>query len=194
VPISNLLPIGVDLSDAGIAMLATVLLFIVPVDFNKNQFVLAWGDTEKLPWGILLLFGGGLSLAGALNDTGLIKLIGDQFSNMGEASFLIILGLAAVSLFLTEIMSNVALVVVFLPVVGAIALGADLNLLQVCIPVTLAASCAFMLPMSTPPNAIVFASGHLKVSQMVRVGLILNIITILMVGVLSKWILPILFN
>ena len=194
VPISNVLPNGVDLSDAGIAMFATVLLFIVPVDFSKNQFVLAWRDTEKLPWGILLLFGGGLSLAGALNDTGLIKLIGDQFSNMGEASFLIILGLAAVSLFLTEIMSNVALVVVFLPVVGAIALGADLNLLQVCIPVTLAASCAFMLPMSTPPNAIVFASGHLKVSQMVRVGLILNLITILMVGVLSKWVLPVLFG
>lgn len=194
VPVSNLLPAGVDLSDAGIAMFATVLLFIVPVDFGKNQFVLAWRDTEKLPWGILLLFGGGLSLAGALNDTGLIKLIGDQFSDMGEASFLIILGLAAVSLFLTEIMSNVALVLVFLPVVGAIALGADLNLLQVCIPVTLAASCAFMLPMSTPPNAIVFASGHLKVSQMVRAGLVLNIITILMVGVLSKWILPILFN
>lgn len=194
VPVSNLLPAGVDLSDAGIAMFATVLLFIVPVDWQKNQFVLAWKDTEKLPWGILLLFGGGLSLAGALNDTGLINLIGEQFSTMGEASFLIILGLAAVSLFLTEIMSNVALVLVFLPVVGAIALGADLNLLQVCIPVTLAASCAFMLPMSTPPNAIVFASGHLKVSQMVRAGLILNIITILMVGILSKWILPILFS
>lgn len=194
VPVSKLLPEGVDFSDAGIAMFATVLLFIVPVDFRKNQFVLSWRDTEKLPWGILLLFGGGLSLAAALNDTGLIKLIGDQFSSMEEASFLIILGLAAVSLFLTEIMSNVALVVVFLPVVGAIALGADLNLLQVCIPVTLAASCAFMLPMSTPPNAIVFASGHLKVSQMVRAGLILNIITILMVGVLSRWILPILFS
>lgn len=194
VPIAKLMPAGIDFSDAGIAMFATVLLFIVPVDFSKQQFVLSWRDTEKLPWGILLLFGGGLSLAGALNDTGLIKLIGNQFADMGDASFLIILGLAAVSLFLTEIMSNVALVVVFLPVVGAIALGADLNLLQVCIPVTLAASCAFMLPMSTPPNAIVFASGHLKVSQMVRVGLVLNLVTILMVGVLSRWVLPMLFS
>lgn len=193
-PISNLLPEAVDLSDAGIAMLGTVLMFIVPVNFEKHEFVLSWRDTEKLPWGILLLFGGGLSLANALNETGLIKLIGDQFAGMGEVGFLMIIGLAAVSLFLTEIMSNVALVVVFLPVVGAIALGADLNLLQVCIPVTLAASCAFMLPMSTPPNAIVFASGHLKVAQMVRVGLVLNIITIILIGVVAEWILPLLFS
>jgi sodium-dependent dicarboxylate transporter 2/3/5 len=194
VPVSNLMPDGLNISDAGIAILATVLLFIIPVEIKKNQFILAWRDTEKLPWGILLLFGGGLSLAGALDKTGLIKMIGDQFSGMSSASFLIIIGLTAVSLFLTEIMSNVALVLVFLPVVGAIAVGADINLLQVCIPVTLAASCAFMLPMSTPPNAIVFASGHLKVSQMVRVGLILNLITIAMVGALAYWILPMLFN
>ncbi|GAB5551013.1 MAG: DASS family sodium-coupled anion symporter [Saprospiraceae bacterium] len=193
-PISNLLPEAVDLSDAGIAILGTVLMFIVPVNFDKHEFVLSWRDTEKLPWGILLLFGGGLSLANALNETGLIKLIGDQFAGMGEVGFLVIIGLAAVSLFLTEIMSNVALVVVFLPVVGAIALGADLNLLQVCIPVTLAASCAFMLPMSTPPNAIVFASGHLNVAQMVRVGLVLNIITIILIGVVAEWILPLLFS
>ena len=188
------LPDGVDLSDAGIAMLATVALFVMPINFRDHQYVLAWKDTEKLPWGILLLFGGGLSLANALSETGLIKLIGDQFTGMGGAAFLIILGLAAVSLYLTEIMSNVALVAVFLPVVGAIALGADINILQVCIPVTLAASCAFMLPMSTPPNAIVFASGHLKVAQMVRAGFILNIITILMVSILAEWILPLLFN
>lgn len=194
VPLSRLMPGGVDFSDAGIAMFATILLFITPVDLKKNQFVLSWKDTEKLPWGILLLFGGGLSLAAALNDTGLIKLIGDQFSGMKSAGFLIVVGLAAVSLFLTEIMSNVALVVVFLPVVGAIALGVDINVLQVCIPVTLAASCAFMLPMSTPPNAIVFASGHLKVSDMVRVGLILNVITILMIAALAEWILPMMFN
>ena len=193
-PISNLLPEGIDFSDAGIAMLGTILMFVVPVDFNRHIFVLDWRDTEKLPWGILLLFGGGLSLANALNETGLIELIGDQFAGFGKGGFLIIIGLAAVSLFLTEIMSNVALVVVFLPVVGAIALGADLNLLQVCIPVTLAASCAFMLPMSTPPNAIVFASGHLKVAQMVRVGLVLNIITIVLIGIVAEWILPLLFQ
>jgi len=188
------LPPSVALTDAGIAMLASVVLFIVPVSFKNQEFILKWRDTEKLPWGILLLFGGGLSLANALSETGLIDLIGAQFSEMGHSGFLVMVGLTAASLFLTEIMSNVALVAVFLPVVGAIALGADLNLLQITIPVTLAASCAFMLPMSTPPNAIVFASGHLKVSQMVRVGLVLNLITILMVTALGQWVLPLLFS
>lgn len=188
------LPPSVGLTDAGIAMLATVVLFVTPVNFRDQEFVLKWQDTEKLPWGILLLFGGGLSLANALAETGLIDLIGAQFSGFGSAGLLIMIGLTAVSLFLTEIMSNVALVAVFLPVVGGIAVGADLNLLQICIPVTLAASCAFMLPMSTPPNAIVFASGHLRVAQMVRVGLILNLITILAVTALGTWVLPLLFS
>ncbi len=184
---------GLPLTDAGIAMLATIVLFIFPVDFSRHQFLLEWKDTEKLPWGILLLFGGGLSLADALSDTGIIDLIGDQFRGMDNAGLLLILGLTAVSLFLTEIMSNVALVTIFLPVAGAIALGAGVDILTVCIPVTLAASCAFMLPMSTPPNAIVFASGHLTVANMVRAGFALNIIAILLITLLAKMVLPLVF-
>lgn len=178
--INKLIP-GLNLSDAGIAILATIALFVIPVDFQKGQFVLDWKNTEKLPWGILLLFGGGLSLAGALSKTGIVDLIGQQFSGMGDIDFWIIIGLTAVSLYLTEVISNVALVTIFLPVVGGIALGVGIDPLVVCIPVTLAASCAFMLPMSTPPNAIVFASGHLKVSDMVRAGFILNIFAILLI-------------
>lgn len=188
----KLLPF-LSLSDAGIAMLATVVLFVVPVDWHRGIFVLKWSDTEKLPWGILLLFGGGLSLAGALSDTGIIDMIGDSFSGVDRASFLIILGLTAVSLYLTEIMSNVALVTIFLPVVGAIALGTGIDLLQVAIPVTLASSCAFMLPMSTPPNAIVFASGYITVPNMVRAGFILNIIAIALTAVVAKWVIPLIF-
>ena len=184
---------GPGLSDAGIALLSTLALFVVPVDFKNERFVLEWRDTEKLPWGILLLFGGGLSLAGALEKTGIIDLIGQQFEGIQHAGLFIIVGLTAVSLFLTEIMSNVALVTIFLPVVGGIASGIGLNPLIVCIPVTLASSCAFMLPMSTPPNAIVFASGHVKVPQMVRAGLVLNILAILMLALLAEVLLPLLF-
>lgn len=184
---------GLGLSDAGIAMAASVVLFLVPVDWQRGVFLLKWKDTEKLPWGILLLFGGGLSLAGALSQTGIIDKVGAAFSGMNEAGFLIIIGLTAVSLFLTEIMSNVALVTIFLPVVGAIALGAEIDLLQVTIPVTLAASCAFMLPMSTPPNAIVFASGYITVPQMVRAGFLLNVVVILITSLVALYIVPLLF-
>ena len=113
---------------------------------------------------------------------------------MESGELLLIVGRSAVSLFLTEIMSNVALVLVLLPVVGGIAVAAGIPPLMVCVPVTLAASCAFMLPMSTPPNAIVFASGHLRISQMAKAGLVLNIITIILVVILSKTLMPLVFE
>lgn len=191
-PLDKLLP-GIAISDTLIAMTATILLFVVPVDFRKGQFVLDWRDTERLPWGILLLFGGGLSLAAALQSTGLIDLVGEQFQTVSAGAFWILLGLTAVSLFLTEVMSNLALVVVFLPVVGGIALGLEADPLLYCIPVTLAASCAFMLPMSTPPNAIVFASGHLRIPQMMKAGIVLNTIVILLIALIAKYIMPLLF-
>jgi len=191
--LAQLLP-ALNLSDAGIAMTAAILLFVIPVDFASGRYVLAWKDTEKLPWGILLLFGGGLSLANALAETGIIDLIGERFDGLRDAGFLVMLGLTAVSLFLTEIMSNVALVSIFLPVVGAVALGAGIDPLVVCIPVTLAASCAFMLPMSTPPNAIVFASGHLKVPQMVKAGVMLNLLAILLTALLAQFAVELIFE
>lgn len=191
-PLDNLLP-GISLSDTLIAIAATIVLFVVPVNFKAGRYVLDWKDTERLPWGILLLFGGGLSLAGALQRTGLIDLVGQQFEAVSTTAFWILLGLTAVSLFLTEVMSNLALVVVFLPVVGGIAMGLDAPPILYCIPVTLAASCAFMLPMSTPPNAIVFASGHLRIPQMMKAGIVLNTIVILLIALMAKYLIPILF-
>lgn len=182
------------LSDPGIAIIAAITLFVLPVDFRENKYVLEWKDTEKLPWGILLLFGGGLSLAGALSATGIVDLIGQQFTESGSRGILILAGLVCVSLFLTEVMSNVALVTIFLPVVGGIALGTGLDPLAMMIPVTMAASCAFMLPMSTPPNAIVFASGKITVAQMVRSGIVLNIVSIVLIVVVAKWVLPLVFT
>ncbi len=189
--IKQLIP-GLQLSDEGIALIGATALFLFPLDFAKGDFVLEWRDTQRLPWGILLLFGGGLSLADALAKTGIIALIGNQFDGMEGVSMLLILGLTAVSLYLTEVMSNVALVSIFLPVVGGVALGAGIDPILVLMPVTLAASCAFMLPMSTPPNAIVFAGGHINIAQMVRAGFWLNIIAIIVIALLTepmvKWV------
>jgi sodium-dependent dicarboxylate transporter 2/3/5 len=191
--INKLIP-GLGLSDELIALLAGVTLFVLPSDGMRGKPVLEWPDTEKLPWGILLLFGGGLSVAMALENTGVINLIGRQFEGVQNADFLIIVGLSVVTVYLSEIMSNVALVTVMLPVVGAVAVGAGINPVLMCLPVTLAASCGFMLPMSTPPNAIVFASGRLSISQMVRAGFWLNIISIVLIALLCYYITPLVFT
>jgi len=181
---------AIKISDTTIALVAAMLLFIIPVSLHKKEFLLNWSDTEKLPWGILLLFGGGLSLADSLASTGIINIIGDQFKGLDSEGWVFIIGLSTVSLFLTEVMSNVALVTIFLPVVGAIAVGAGIPPIQLCIPVTIAASCAFMFPMSTPPNAIVFASGRITIGQMAKAGFILNLITILVIAFLVKFLFP----
>jgi sodium-dependent dicarboxylate transporter 2/3/5 len=140
-----------------------------------------------------LLFGGGLSLANALNAVGLIDMIGDAFARMEVVDTVwIVLALAAVSLFMTEFMSNVALTSVLIPVVAAIALGMNADVLTFAIPVTLAASCAFMLPMSTPPNAIVFASNRISVAQMVRAGIVHNVVAIVLIWLVCSYLLPIL--
>ena len=150
---------------------------------------MTWPDMYRLPWDIVLLFGGGLSLAAALKRVGIMQAIGDQFGHMGGVTFLSLALLTLVALMLTEVMSNVALVSVFVPVISAVALGLKISPLLLCVPVTLAASCAFMLPMSTPPNAIVFASGELKIRQMVKAGLVLNVVSVLWITLLTQWLL-----
>lgn len=182
------------LSDTAIALIAAISLFIIPSDWKRGRTLLEWSHTEKLPWGILLLFGGGLSLADGLATTGIIDLIGNQFRDMPASSWLLILGLATISLFLTEVMSNVALVTIFLPVVGAIAISMGIPAEEMCIPVTLAASGAFMLPMSTPPNAIVFASGHVRIAEMAKAGFVMNVISVLLITLFVKTLLPYLYE
>lgn len=185
-----------QLTDATIAMVASVALFVTPIDYKKGVFVLEWKDTERLPWGILTLFGGGLSLASALSTVGIIGIIGDAVGVVGGSLnvSMIFLILVALMLFMTEVMSNVALTAVLVPVVAGVAVGLNQNPLWMTIPVTIASSCAFMLPMATPPNAIVFASGHIKVSQMVRVGIFLNIIAILLLVLVANTVLPYIFD
>ncbi len=185
-PISKF--IGIKLDDVVIALLATFFLFLLPAKKSDSKFILNWEDTEKLPWGVLLLFGGGLSLADSMSSTGLIEVITNQIipSEGQISSFALVILLTSASLFLTEVMSNVALVTLFLPIVSEIAIKSGGNVLEVCIPVTLAASCAFMLPMSTPPNALVFSSGYIKIPEMAKAGFILNCLAIIIITLLCQ--------
>ncbi|MDH7445749.1 SLC13 family permease [Aquimarina sp. 2201CG14-23] len=182
------------LSDTGISMMGAFALFVIPFRLSKGEFTLIWKDTQKLPWGILILFGGGLALASGLSHAGLIELVANMIAaNKGLSLLMVTLLLIVFMLFMTELMSNVALVAIFVPVVAGIALGLDIPMLHLLIPVTMAASCAFMLPMATPPNAIVFASGYVKVSKMVKAGLILNIISVILLVLMFKFYVSLLF-
>jgi len=169
------------LSDAQIALVATLLLFIVPKSKSKET-LLNWNDTNQTPWGILFLFGGGLALARILNNGGVLDFFAEQIVALGISNmFIIILVLVISTIFLTELMSNLALITVLVPIVAKLAETLNLDVLALCLPITVAASCAFMLPMATPPNAIVFASQQIKVKDMVRIGFILNIASIFVI-------------
>ncbi len=175
----------INYSDEGVAVLGAILLFFLPGK-EKDTKLLEWKDTQKLPWGILILFGGGMALAKMLEINGVISELANVFKEYETLPlYLILLVLVTISIFGTEIMSNMALVSVFIPVVASFALKTDYSILQLCLPVTLAASCAFMLPVGTPPNAIVFSSGMLKINQMARTGFILNVIGVLIVVIFS---------
>ncbi len=190
--INSIFP-DLELSDTLISIFAAIALFTLPYNLKKGDFILQWQDTQKLAWGILILFGGGLSLANGMSVSGIVDLVAGSIaqSNLSilfTASLLIIL-----MLFMTELMSNVALVAVLAPVVAGIAIGLGVPIIYLLIPVTIASSCAFMLPMATPPNAIVFASGYIKVHEMARAGLILNLISVLLLIGMFQFILPLLF-
>jgi len=175
----KLLPFPI--SDTAIAIIAAVSLFILPADLKRGKFILVWEDMQRLPWGILLLFGGGLSIAAAMGESGLVQVIGSQLSGLSTyGTITLVLGVIFVVLMMTEIMSNVALISVFLPVLAGLSIELTKDPLLFLIPSTLAASCAFMLPMSTPPNAIVFASGYIRIAQMVKAGILMNIISVLL--------------
>jgi sodium-dependent dicarboxylate transporter 2/3/5 len=183
---------GLDLSNTSIGLLAAFACFTITL---KNELVFTWEDTKNLPWGIIILFGGGLALANGLSSAGIIDLIGSAVSDHIVFSVLILCAiLIAILLFMTELMSNVALITIFAPMAAGVAIGLDVDVLQLLIPLTIASSCAFMLPMATPPNAIVFASGHIKVADMARTGIWLNMISILLLIVFFKYVVPFLFT
>ncbi len=173
------------LNDTTIAICGGVLMFIVPVNFRKGEFILHWADTEKMAWGILFLFGGGLCLAEGLSISGIIQAVGTWVAGQSQYSIWLTLSLIIISVTLSEVMSNVALVNVFVPVVFGIAQVMQVNPILLGLPVTLGASIALMSPIATPPNAIVFSSGHIRIQDMVKAGALLNIISVIIIWLIS---------
>ncbi len=174
------------LDDTVIALIAATLLFILPVNLKKREFVLNWETAERLPWGVLLLFGGGLSLAAGVRTSGLDLFIGEHFSAFGGLpTLLVILLVCTAMIFLTEVTSNTATATIFFPILAGAAPALGIDPLMLLIPAALGVSCAFMLPMATPPNALVFATGHVTIRQMARAGFFLNLISVVLVTVIA---------
>ncbi len=190
--LDNYVPFS-GLTDAGIAIIAALSFFLIPSE-NKQTDLLTWEQANKLPWGLLVLFGGGLSLAASIGSSGLGGWIGQALTVLEKVpSIVLILAVATMIIFLTEITSNVATTSTFLPVVGAVAVALGITPIALTIPVVLAASCAFMLPVATPPNAIVFGSGKLTIPDMIRAGFALNIIGIFLVTLFAFFLAPMIF-
>ena len=181
------------LTDAGIAIISAIFLFMIPSTSNKGE-LLDWSDSDKLPWGLLILFGGGLSIAAQINSSGLGIWIGEGLSVLSTVPpIFLILAVAALIIFLTEVTSNVATTSTFLPVFGAVAVGIGVLPVSLTVPVCLAASCAFMLPVATPPNAIVYGSGKFTIATMMKAGFALNIIGIVVVTLFAYYLAPLIF-
>ncbi len=181
--LSDLVP---GLSDAGIAMTAGLVLFLIPTHTERDAHLLNWEEAEGLPWGVLILFGGGLSLANAISTTGLATWIGQGVSSYGTwpVLFIVLLSVATIVM-LTEITSNTATSAAFLPILASAAIGIGQNPFLLVIPAAIGASCAFMLPVATPPNAIVYGSGYISIPQMSRAGIWMNLSLILLVTALA---------
>lgn len=184
VQVRDLHPLS-GLSDPVIAMVAALALFVVPVDVKRRVFVMNWDTAVKLPWGILLLFGGGLSLAAAIRANGVGEYIGHQLAFLsGIPTLLLVMAVIALVIFLTELTSNTATTATFIPILAALSPVFDLHPYMLIVPAAIAASCAFMLPVATPPNAIVFGSGHVNIQQMIRAGFWLNLLGVVLITVL----------
>ncbi len=181
------------LTDAGIAIIAAILIFMTPSATKKGD-LLKWEKSKDLPWGLLILFGGGLSLAAQISSSGLGIWIGESLIVLSTIPpILLILAVATLIIFLTEITSNVTTTTTFLPVFGGVAIAIGILPVSLTIPVCLAASCAFMLPVATPPNAIVYGSNKFTIATMMRAGIALNIIGILVVTLFSYFLAPLIF-
>ena len=188
--LDNLIPI----SDITIAIAGALAAFLIPVNLRERTFLMDWDHAKKLPWGILLLFGAGLSLAAAIDSTGLAAWLADLLSSSAGLPLLaILLLITAFVVFLTEISSNTATAAVFVPVAATFAISLGFDPMTLAVPVALAASCAFMMPVATPPNAIVFSTGHLTVMQMCRAGILLNLVATAAIALSALYLVPLVF-
>ena len=193
-PLLNGVPGLENLSDPGIALACALALFLIPNGLaGRGQFLLRWQDAQQIPWSVLLLFGGGLSLASAMDRSGLAQWIGAALSAIdGLSPFAFLLLLTLTVVLLTELASNTATVAALLPVVATMAAATGIDLVVLAAAVALAASCAFMLPVATPPNAIVFSTGELRVADMMKAGLYMNILSVFLVAAGAFLLAPVL--
>lgn len=174
---------GMEYGDVTVAIIAAIALFLIPSKAEKTRPLLEWKDTEKLPWGVLLMFGGGLALAEGFKSSGLMDVITASMHHLNTGnSFVFVTALCFIGIILTALMSNLAMVNIFVPVVAALAVGTGVDPALFAIPVAISSSCDFMFPMSTPPNAIAYSSGYIKASQMFKAGIVINIISFLLLA------------
>ncbi|MGL2818766.1 SLC13 family permease [Helicobacter pylori] len=189
--------VKIDKIDSVIAMGVSVLLFILPAN-NQGDRLIDWGVAKKLPWDVLLLFGGGLALSAQFSKTGLSLWIGHLVSDFSHLPILFIIFMVTLMvIFLTEITSNTATAAAFLPVIGGVAMGMGYEnhqSLLLTIPVALSATCAFMLPVATPPNAIAYGSGYVKITDMIKAGLWLNLVGVVLISAFSYFLVSLVFN
>lgn len=183
-----------NIDDTIIAIIAATCLFIIPAGKIPGNLI-TWEEAVKIPWGIILLFGGGMALAKAFGESGLAVWIGQQLVNLENLPlFLLILILVASVNFLTEVTSNLATTAMLLPILATMAVALNIHPFMLMISATLAASCAFMLPVATPPNAVVFGSGHLHIPDMIKSGLWMNLLSIIIISILVYFFLPVLWD
>jgi len=193
-PINEALP-WLQLNTATIAILGAILLFIVPANMKKQEFLLDWESAKKVPWGILLLLGGGISMAKFLSSTGVADWMGTQIAGLGDLPLMLLIMITTLTIIIiSSLMSNVATLTAFMPVLIAASMAFGENPLTLAVPAALAASCAFMLPIGTPPNAIVFGSGYIKIPQMVNAGLVLTVIAVVVINLACYLLLPSVFG
>lgn len=182
------------IDDTSIGIAAAALLFIIPSS-NKKQAIMTWEAAVKLPWGVLILFGGGLAIAASFQNSGLAEYIANELSGLkGADSNIIIISITTLINFLTEITSNVATATVMLPILATLAEAINIHPYALMIAATLASSCAFMLPVATAPNAVVFSSGMIRMKDMIRAGFLLNIASIIIIFIFVSIVLPYLWN
>jgi sodium-dependent dicarboxylate transporter 2/3/5 len=190
--IPGLETISPNIRDSTIAMTAAAVLFILPVNWKKGEFALDWRTAQRIPWGVLVLFGGGLSLARAMDQSGLAVWIGGFVASLDAVPVVVIIAVVAtLVIFLTEVTSNTATSTMAMPIMAGAAMGLGMEPLLVMTTAGLAASMAFMLPVATPPNAIVFASGYITIPQMSRAGIVLNIIAIVLITTVATLLVPV---
>ncbi len=183
------------LTDTGIAIGAAVLLFVTPAGHGNGSRLLDWPTAKRVPWDILILFGGGLSLAHAVQATGLAGWIGAGMEDLAAWPMIIVVAILVTTvIFMTEIASNTATSATFIPIAAALALVFAVSPFDLAAPVAIAASCAFMLPVATPPNAIVYSSGAITIMQMVKAGILLNVIAVILISVYIPWAMALVFG